>query len=299
MPAPFSTAIKFDLLRVGSCQHAECAALRGGGLRAIDFPALVGLIEHPQRGLMLYDTGYSPHFFEATRRFPECLYRVVTPVQLPPEELLLNQLEERRISARDIGTIFISHFHADHVAGLRDFPAARFIATAAERQKVEKKGRVGRLRRAYLRDLLPPDLDARMTLAEGMPTVPLPHSWQPFTTAHDLLGDASMLGIDLPGHAASQLGVAFRSEHESDPLFLIGDAAWKIEGLGQNRTPSRLAYSLFDSGKAYDATFAQLHALHHSATPPRIIPSHCASTWAERGGTRHVSRLQPKTAPGP
>ncbi|HEY1048853.1 MAG TPA: MBL fold metallo-hydrolase [Prosthecobacter sp.] len=298
MPVPFSIPVKFDLLRVGSCQHAECAALRGGGLRAIDFPALVGLIEHPQRGIMLYDTGYSPHFFEATRRFPECLYRVVTPVQLPPEEQLLAQLEERGIEAKDIETIFISHFHADHVAGLRDFPNTRFIATAAERQKVEKKGRIGRLRRAYLRDLLPPDLDTRLTLAEGTPTVPLPTSWQPFTTAHDLLGDASMLGIDLPGHAASQLGVAFRSAHEGDPLFLIGDAAWKIEGLKQNRPPSRLAYSLFDNGKVYDATFAKLHALHLGAAPPRMIPSHCASTWAERGSTRHVHRLEPPNASG-
>ncbi|MGV3662575.1 MAG: MBL fold metallo-hydrolase [Prosthecobacter sp.] len=298
MPAPFSIPVKFDLLRVGSCQHAECAALRGGGLRAIDFPALVGLIEHPQRGLMLYDTGYSQHFFSATRRFPECLYRVVTPVRLPPEQELLAQLEERGIAARDIETIFISHFHADHVAGLRDFPNARFIATAAERHKVEKKGRIGRLRRAYLRELLPQDLDARLTLADHTSTVPLPAAWQPFSTAHDLLGDASMLGIDLPGHAASQLGVAFRSEHEGDPLFLIGDAAWKIEGLAQNRTPSRLAYSLFDNGKAYDATFARLRALHLGAAPPRIIPSHCASTWRERGGTRHVRRLETKPAPG-
>lgn len=293
MPAPFSTPVKFDLLKVGLCQHAECAALRGGRVGKIDFPALVGLIEHPQHGLMLYDTGYSRHFFEATRRFPECLYRMVTPVQLPPEEELLAQLEERRIAARDIGTIFISHFHADHVAGLRDFPAARLIATGTERQSVEKKGRIGRLRRAYLRDLLPANIDQRLTLAETTPSIPLPHGWQPFTHGHDLLGDASMIGIDLPGHTASQLGVTFRHENATghDTTFLIGDAAWKIEGLAQDRPPSRLAYSLFDNGKAYDATFAQLRALHLGGTGAvRIIPSHCVTTWKERGGTRQVHR---------
>lgn len=286
----FSTAVKFDLLKVGHCQHAECAALRGGGLRAIDFPALVGLIEHPQHGLMLYDTGYSRHFWDATRRFPECLYRVVTPVQLPPEQELLTQLEERRISASDIGTIFISHFHADHVAGLRDFPAARFIATQTEHQVVEKKGRIGRLRRAYLRDLLPPDFDTRVTHVETTPTVALPDSFLPFTQGQDLLGDASMIGIDLPGHAASQLGVTFADATTNSTIFLIGDAAWKIEGLAQNRPPSRLAYSLFDSTKAYDATFANLRALHLSANSPRLIPSHCSTTWEEVGGTRHIHR---------
>ncbi len=290
MPQPFSIRVKFDLLRVGHCQHAECAALRGGGLRAIDFPALVGLMDHPQHGLMLYDTGYSRHFWEATRRFPECLYRVVTPVRLPPEEELLAQLEQRGISARDIGTIFISHFHADHVAGLRDFPGARFIATADERLKVEKKGRIGRLRRAYLRDLLPADLDARLSHAENAPAVSLPASMQPFGTGHDLLGDGSMIGINLPGHAASQLGVAFQDETANAAFFLVGDACWKIEGLEQNRVPSRLAYSLFDNGKTYDATFARLRALLGRPDAPCIIPSHCSTTWKERGGTRHVHR---------
>ncbi len=302
MQPPFSTVLKFDLLRVGLCQHAECAALRGGRFGKIDFPALVGLIEHPQHGLMLYDTGYSRHFFEATRRFPECLYRVVTPVRLSPEEELLAQLEARGITARDIGTIFISHFHADHVAGLRDFPSARFIATGTERRIVEKKGRIGRLRRAYLRALLPADIDQRITLAETTPAVPLPHAWRPFTHGHDLLGDASIIGIDLPGHAASQLGVAFRNETDGghDTTFLIGDAAWKIEGLAQGRPPSRLAYSLFDSGRAYDATFAKLRALHLGGTgAARIIPSHCATTWRELGGTRRVFRRASPPELGP
>jgi glyoxylase-like metal-dependent hydrolase (beta-lactamase superfamily II) len=287
MSEPFSIRVKFDLLKVGHCQHPECAALRGGGRRAIDFPALVGLIEHPQRGLMLYDTGYSRHFHGATRRFPECLYRMITPVTLPPEEELLAQLESRRIRAPDIETIFISHFHADHVAGLRDFPRAKFIATRAERALCEKKGRVDRLLRAYLRELLPEDLEERLQYADTMPQVRLSAAWSPFEAAHDLLGDASMLGIDLPGHTASQLGVAF---HAEEPVLLIGDACWKIEGLVRDKKPSRLAYVLFDNSEAYNATFAKLRALHFSAGAPLIIPSHCITTWRERGGSRRIHR---------
>lgn len=279
--------MKFDLLKVGHCQHPECVALRGGGRRAIDFPALVGLIEHPQRGLMLYDTGYSKHFNEATRRFPECLYRMITPVTLPPEEELLAQLESRGIRASDIETIFISHFHADHVAGLRDFPKAKFIATRAERTLCEKKGRVVRLLHAYLRELLPEDLEERLQYAETMPQVPLPPAWPSFETARDLLGDASLLGIDLPGHTASQLGLAF---HAEEPVLLIGDACWKIEGLIRDKKPSRLAYVLFDNTASYDATFVKLQALHLSADAPLIIPSHCITTWRERGGSRRIHR---------
>ena len=287
MNVPFAIRVKFDLLKVGHCQHPECIALRGGGLRAVDFPALVGLIEHPQRGLILYDTGYSRHFREATRRFPECLYRIITPVTLPPGEELLAQLESRDIRASDIGTILISHFHADHVAGLRDFPRARFIATRAERAQCETKGRMGRLRRAYLRALIPDDVEERLQYAENIPQVRLPPAWSPFESANDLFGDGSMLGINLPGHTASQLGVAF---HAEEPVFLIGDACWKIEGLIRDKKPSRLAYALFDNGATYDATFAKLRALHLSAEAPHIVPSHCITTWRERGGSRRIHR---------
>lgn len=285
MKRPFSISVKFDLLKVGHCKHPECAVLRGGARRAIDFPALVGLIEHPQYGLMLYDTGYSEHFNQATRRFPECLYRWITPVTLPPEEELLIQLESRGIRAADIETIFISHFHADHVAGLRDFPKARFIATNAEQTLCKRKSRLGRLRRAYLSELLPEDLEQRLQYAEKMPQVPLPATWSPFDNAYDLLGDASILGIDLPGHTTSQLGVAFQAE---EPIFLIGDACWKIEGLHKNIKPSLLAYLLFDNTSAYDATFAKLRALYLSTNAPQIIPSHCTTSLRKHGGSRNV-----------
>lgn len=287
MSEPFSVRVKFDLLKVGHCQHPECVALRGGGRRAIDFPALVGLIEHPQQGLMLYDTGYSQHFYEATRSIPECLYRMITPVTLPPEEELLYQLESRGICAADIETIFISHFHADHVAGLRDFPQAKFIATRSERVMCEKKGRIGRLRRAYLRELLPKDLEQRLLYAETTPQVPLPQGWLGFEKAHDLLGDGSVLGIDLPGHTASQLGLAFQAE---EPVFLIGDACWKIEGLVSDQKPSRLAYMLFDQTRVYNSTFKKLRDLHRSEGAPWIIPSHCNATWHEKGGSRRIVR---------
>ncbi len=285
----FSTPVRFDLLKVGHCGHPECVVLRGGRRRSIQFPSLVGLIEHPRQGLVLYDTGYSRRFREATRRFPECLYRLVTPVRLPPEEELLVQLESRGIAASDIGTIVISHFHADHVAGLRDFPGARFVATRAEREGNERRGRFARVRRAYLRELLPDDFDSRVRHAEDLPQAALPPHWAPFPEARDLLGDGSLLGLDLPGHTASQLGFAFRAEAQGE-VFLVGDACWKIEGIEQDRRPARPAYTLFADAAAYDATFAALRELWASPRAPLIIPSHCATTWQRCGGTRRIAR---------
>lgn len=289
MDAVFATPLAFDLLRVGHCGHPECIAMAGGGIRAIEFPALVGLLDHPRHGLILYDTGYARHFHEATRSFPECLYRMITPVTLPPEEELRRQLESRGIAAEDIGTIVLSHFHGDHIAGLRDFPKARFLASPGEYRANRKRGRFARARRAFLTRLLPDDFEERVRWIEGEPALALPAGWRPFAAGHDLLGDGSLLGIDLPGHTESQLGLAFHRRNEGG-VFLIGDAAWKIEGLAEDRRPARLAYGLFADAARYDATFSALGELHRTPGSPRLIPSHCTTTWRELGNTRTVTR---------
>lgn len=288
MTEPQTKSVKFDLLKVGHCQHPECIALRGGGRRAVDFPALVGLIEHPRLGLVLYDTGYSSHFDRETRRFPECLYRMVTPVTLPKEEQLLVQLESRGIRPVDIQTIIISHFHADHVAGLKDFPKARFIATQDEHEKYRTMSHVGQVRRAYLSGLLPDDLEDRLVSVNSMLRIALPSHYHPFDQGYDLGGDASLLGVNLPGHVASQLGLAFEAQ-DMGPVFLVADSCWKIQGLQDNRKPSRLAYVLFDDRQAYNQTFDCLCTLYKSTHSPRIIPSHCMTTWKQVGGSRRIS----------
>ncbi|RYD28046.1 MAG: MBL fold metallo-hydrolase [Verrucomicrobiaceae bacterium] len=276
--------ISFDLLRVGHCTHPECVAMRGGRFKSIEFPALVGLMRHPSLGYVLYDTGYSRHFWEATRTFPECLYRMITPPALPPEEELIHQLEQRNIRPEQIGSIIISHFHADHVAGLRDFPKARFIATRDEFREMRGKGRVARLRGAFLTKLLPDDFESRVSWAEDQPVVD--PGLVGFNEAYDLAGDASLLGIPLPGHARSQLGLLFRAGERR--TFLIGDACWQMEALERGKLPSRVTKLLFADNRRYADTFFRLADLHRSDPAVTIIPSHCATTWRRHGNSRQV-----------
>jgi len=278
-------AISFDLLRVGHCTHPECVAMRGGRFKSIEFPALVGLIRHPSLGYVLYDTGYSRHFWEATRTFPECLYRMITPPALPPEEELIHQLEQRNIRPEQIGSIIISHFHADHVAGLRDFPRARFIATRDEFREMRGKGRFARLRGAFLTKLLPDDFESRVSWAEDHALVD--PGLAGFSGAYDLAGDASLLGIPLPGHARSQLGVVFK-DASGKRIFLIGDACWQMEALERRKLPSRVTKLLFADNRRYAETFFRLADLHESDPALTIIPSHCATTWARHGNSRQV-----------
>jgi glyoxylase-like metal-dependent hydrolase (beta-lactamase superfamily II) len=277
-------AVEFDLLKVGHCTHPECIVMRGGRKSPIEFPSLAGLIRHSERGLMLYDTGYSPKFFEATRSFPECLYRKVTPPRLPADEELLFQLGQRNIRPEEIRTIVISHFHADHVAGLRDFPKAEFIATSGEYHEVKRKGRIGRLRRAFLQDLLPADFEERVVFADTLATVPADLGG--FEAGYDLLGDQSLIGIALPGHARSQLGVVMNAQGRR--TFLVGDACWKIEGLERRKLPAWIAFRLFADARRYRETFARLADLYEATGSLVIIPSHCTTSWGRYGNSRNI-----------
>ncbi|MCB1172017.1 MAG: MBL fold metallo-hydrolase [Leptospiraceae bacterium] len=279
-PRRQETRVSLEVLRVGYCNHPECVAMRGGSLRSVEFPALVGLIRHPSRGYLLYDTGYAEHFFRATRKLPECLYARVTPVHLKPEETLLRQLADRGIQASDIDTICISHFHADHIAGLRDFPRARLLAMRAEVQTVRRMGRLQRLQRAFLQELLPLDLDERLEFVEDCAVLDPGPRLHPFQQAYDLLGDQSLLGIDLPGHTRSQLGLVGCDERLGS-FFLIGDAAWSRRALQEDRKPMAITSLVFDNRRRYDQTFDQLAQLLSEPAAPHLIPSHCLATWQE------------------
>ncbi len=79
---------------------------------------------------MLFDTGYSRRFFDATAAFPASLYRWVTPVKFDPRKALVTQLRELGVQTEEIAAIVLSHFHADHVAGVLDFPGVKVLLLA-------------------------------------------------------------------------------------------------------------------------------------------------------------------------
>lgn len=276
--------VQFHWLEVGHCRHPQCMAVQGGDWRSVKFPSLCALIRHPERGWLLYDTGYSPHFQRVTTAWPERLYRMATPVSLPQEACLLQQLQRLGLSADDIGTIVISHFHGDHIAGLRDFARAGFIALRADWEQVRELGRWRGVLDGWLPALLPPDFAARLSFADQRPSRELPVWLRPFQRAFDLLGDGSLLAVPLPGHSRGQLGLLLR--HENDRLVLLAaDACWSAPACQQGRPPSWIASLLFQDRSAYAATFAGLNRLLREESQLAVLPSHCSSSWQRWRGS--------------
>ena len=255
-------------------------AVRGGRFSPIEFPSFCGLIHHPQAGWLLFDTGYADHFFTATQHLPERLYRMALPVALPKEERLLTQLATRGLTAADISYVIVSHYHGDHVAGLRDFPRAKFIASKAATQEIQaltqhpwRATLAGKLP-----GLLPENFHARLSYAEDHRLTELPQWMAPFTQGFDLLGDGSLLALPLPGHSAGQLGL-FIPDANGRPALLAADACWSLPACREGRLPSAITKIIAPHGKAYEHTFFQLSALANREPDVNILPSHCTASW--------------------
>ena len=267
------------ILQAGACLHPAAMAREGAPLNPAVFPALAGLIVHPQEGPVLFDTGYDPAFTRATEPFPERFYRWMTPVRLAEGEAAADQLARFGFRPEDIGAVVISHFHGDHIAGLHAFPRARLYCARAGLAEVRKPGRLARVRKGVLASLVPDDAEARARYFEDLSRVPLPADFAPFESGADLFGDGSLIAVELPGHCPGHWGLALRREDDAYE-FLVADAAWAASAVRDNAPPPPLTTGLLGETGPYRETLARLHALWIRNPALQLTPSHCPEAAA-------------------
>jgi glyoxylase-like metal-dependent hydrolase (beta-lactamase superfamily II) len=272
--------IEYSIYEAGHCTHPECATRRGASFASISYPALAFMLRHPEQGRLLFDTGYSEHFLDATRHFPERLYRAVTPVHLAADEPLRSQLQRDGVAPGDIAYIMLSHLHGDHIGGLRDFPAAALICSRVAWDDMRTRSRLGALKRGLLPQLLPDDFLDRVSWIEDAPLRDLPVALADFGRGHDLFGDGSLVAISLPGHAAGHYGLLF-VDPQNTPIFLVADAVWSSQAIREGVPPPAVVTALLGNTQIYRDTLRRLHELADATPSIRILPSHC-SEWLPR-----------------
>jgi len=266
--------LQCHMLDTGYCLAWENHVIQGGPHQRIRCHALVALLQHPQHGWTLWDAGYAPRLLDVTHRLPFSLYRYATPLYLQPELAAIAQLRTFGLEASDIRRIIISHFHADHIAGLRDFPAAELITTEAAYAAIRSRRGLNALRRGYIPALLPADFAERATLLPTFTGTVLPG----LGVTHDLFGDGSLQLLSLPGHAHGQIGLLAHTDKGN--ILFAADACWLTRSISERRPPSRLTHFFIDDPTALHTTIDHLHTFAEAYPTVRIIPSHCPEAFA-------------------
>ncbi|ESQ73640.1 MBL fold metallo-hydrolase [Asticcacaulis sp. AC402] len=238
----------------------ERLVLKNGRWDGVTLGVRFGVWVHPKHGPVLIDTGYGPEVTSGRRSLPLRLYAAAIRPRLADQpETVLARLG---FSAEDVRTVFITHFHADHISGLKRFPKARFIA--AGWPQLQSQSRWHRVRHGVFTELLPEDFSQRLRPLE--------------VVDRDIFGDGSLIALDLPGHAIGHTGLIW-PEHK---LVYAADAQWLTQAVVEDRPPSGPARLVYHNEAAMQASLARLRELNdheivfcHDPVPLQRVESDC------------------------
>ncbi len=270
--------VKIRLFTTGYTPISLHVAEYGGARKIVPFHAMFALIDHPEFGLTLFDTGYAPRFHDETSRWPYRAYSKITPVVTADQHSCVNVLRRASIDPNDVQRIVLSHFHADHVCGLKDFPNADVISTASAWRSVSGARGLSALRKAFLPGLMPSDLQDRLYL---LPTFSDP-GIGPFQHCHDLFSDGSVRLISLPGHAKGQIGALLQSG-TATRTFLVADSVWTRRTVTDNLPLTFAFRMLADNAKDAKTTLGNLYKFHQQFPDVDLAPTHCQAVADEYG----------------
>ncbi|MEK7794843.1 MAG: NAD-dependent epimerase/dehydratase family protein [Candidatus Hydrogenedentota bacterium] len=259
--------------------------LPAGGFKRILVPALYAILDHPSEGLILWDTGYSPRFIEGTRRFPFRIMRWLTPARPTEADSVVFQLRTLGYHPDDVKWVLMSHFDPDHYGGLKDFPRSRVMCSAKAWENTRDKKGWAAFRSRILPGNLPDDLAGRLFLLPG-PDGPVIGD---FESSLDIFGDSSIRVVELPGHAAGQLGAFVRRTDGTD-VFLAADGCWNRATLEAEGYRGGLHRMLAVDKPAQDETYRRLRRLRNEWPELIIVPSHCPRAWRELGELEESAR---------
>lgn len=259
----------------GSCRHL-LAAINGRTLRSVTFHAVLLAIRHPELGWIVVDTGYGERFFSATRRWPYRLYRWATPVTLRGSTA--SALAKVGVKADEVRHLILTHFHADHIGGLNEFPRAQVYYHEDAWGPLERLTPFRQTRAAFLPALVPGDLRERSTVIARTAFrhdagLPFPvHAWR---------GDERLRLVELPGHAPGQIGLEYLAADGGRTLY-CADAFWRGMQIHRGVNLPRPVLGLQWDGASYRATVEKLRTVA-AAGSHRLLACHDDETQ------RHVA----------
>jgi len=259
---------KVDVFVTGSCGNFDRMARKASPWRWVGFPASFGVIQPKEGGTLLFDTGYAPRVLAAMSGFPFLLYRNLLPIRLGADAA--STLKERDIAPDEVEIIVISHFHPDHIGGLRDFPKARVICSRRAWLEVKGKRGFAALRQGFLGGLIPDDFEDRVLYVEDLPLAG--DAFLPEAHLFSWKGERFLLFL-LEGHIPGQIGLLVNQD-DGQVVMFVADAIWRRSVLDDGIGPHWLAMRVHHDKALYQKTVNDLRQRHLNSPAIRFIATH-------------------------
>ena len=208
--------LRVHVFDTGTLTLVEAVTYAGGSWSAPEsLEALAFVIEHPLHGLIVFDTGLSTRVRTDPESYVGWLGARLELFDIAEGQDLPTQMRAAGLKPEQVTRVVLSHLHFDHTGSVEAFPAATVVRAARERAHGKPD--------SWLPDfVVPEDFDGVQHWQE-IDYEELP----PLATflAHlDLLGDGSLLAVDLSGHTAGSQGLLVRTPRQ--PVLLTGDAVY-------------------------------------------------------------------------
>ena len=189
-------------------------------------PVYAYLVEHPQEGLMLLDTGLHGSFAEKkTGNFGRLLGSLVK-TRAQPNQSSADQIKAMGANRNDLRHIFLSHLHLDHPSGLSAFKDCSRVKVHVDPLEIKEAQGGLALFKGYIKehwqgfDLQPIKYTANLGV---------------FEKAWDIFGDGSVWIVATPGHTPGHASALIRSVN--GPFLLTFDAAHRQANLDHSIPP--------------------------------------------------------------
>lgn len=215
----------------------ERLVLKNGRWNRIGLSVRYGRFEHPEAGTCLVDTGYTKRVTHGERSFALRIYNALLRPELTEDSLPR--------ACPQVDTILLSHLHADHVSGLRDYPEATIYAHGGSVDHFTQASWLHRSTHGVFAELLPENLADRIVRIEDRPVASAPLG---LGLSYDIFGDQSVLAVPLPGHMLGHMGYCWPNRKR--PLLYAADAQWLHQAAVEGSLPPPPALWILDDTRA-------------------------------------------------
>ena len=141
-PQPYRgvAGVRLHVFNTGYLRVPEALVLHGGSVtRKRDLAVPAVLIEHPQQGLVLFNTGLNPKS-DAASAWPGEWLNLLGMEVLPGKDLT-TQMHDAGFKPEAVHWIVLSNLRADRAGEVEAFPKARVVVTKAEQEYARQGGR--------------------------------------------------------------------------------------------------------------------------------------------------------------